>query len=807
MAAESEPKLHLEIAHVLFMDVVGYSRLLINDQSEILAHLNQVVRDTPHFREAETAGKLIRLPTGDGMALVFLNNAEAPVECALEVSKALQRHPHIQLRMGVHSGPINPISDVNDRANVTGAGINMAQRVMDCGDAGHILLSRRAAEDLEQYRQWQPCLHDLGECEVKHGMRIHVYNLCTEELGNPNIPTRLKAVISSARASERRKRGLLVAASVAVVAVVLTLAFWAIGYRALKSRSSSTVVTPNTTSAIPDKSIAVLPLENLSDEKENAFFADGIQDDILTSLAKISDLKVISRTSVLQYRGAGAARNLREIAQALGVANILEGSLRRVGNRVLVNVQLIDARSDRHIWAERYDRTIADSIGIQGELATEIAGALQAKLAPEEKTRLDTKPTTNSEAYLLYLKALERERMVNASTEDKVAAERLYAQATTLDPKFALAYARASLLNSGISYDPSDREGTAKARAQAEEAVRLAPALGESHLALGLCLYWADKNYSAALKEFAIAAAASPNNAEVLNYIAGIYRRQGRWRESLACYERAQALDPRNRQILSYAAMDYILVRDWPSATASYNRVLEIAPDSVIPEIALAYLEIYRNGTPTSAKQILEKIPTGVDPDGRVTEAKWDVAMLERDFDSAEKILNDSAAHNFPADVGWPKSFSLGQVARARGDAASGQRFFMDAAPEMERVRDHSDDVGVHQQLALLYAYMGQKEDALREARYTVEMEPESQNAFHGASHVATLAMIYALAGDADQAIPLIERLLTTPGPVGWAAPGSITLADLRLRWEWDLLRKDPRFQKILAGPEPKTVY
>src|SRR5258708_37545575 len=200
MSAELQPNAELEIAHVLFIDVVGYSRLLINEQSALLAELNQLVRETPHFREAEAAGKLIRIPVGDGMALVFSNSAEAPVECALEISKALKRYPEIQLRMGVHSGPVSAVSDVNDRSNVTGAGINIAQRVMDCGDAGHILLSRRVAEDLEQYRQWQPCLHDLGECEVKHGIRVHVVNLHTEELGNPEAPEKFTNVSAAVTA-------------------------------------------------------------------------------------------------------------------------------------------------------------------------------------------------------------------------------------------------------------------------------------------------------------------------------------------------------------------------------------------------------------------------------------------------------------------------------------------------------------------------------------------------------------------------------------------------------------------------------
>src|SRR5438046_2075793 len=298
MSAEVKKELHLEIAHVLFMDVVGFSKFLINDQTEILEQLSQLVRETPHFREAEAAGKLIRLATGDGMALVFSNSAEAPVECALEISEALKTHPQIQLRMGIHSGPVNAVSDVNDRSNVTGAGINLAQRVMDCGEAGHILLSRHVAEDLEQYRQWQPCLHDLGECEVKHGVRMSVVNLYTDDVGNRDVPEKLRqARVRQAAPAITISRGLLAALIIAAAAVAVLYIF---------SHRSGPTAPPSATTpapvAIPEKSIAVLPFENLSEEKANAFFADGVQDEILTDLAKIADLKVISRTSVMQYK-------------------------------------------------------------------------------------------------------------------------------------------------------------------------------------------------------------------------------------------------------------------------------------------------------------------------------------------------------------------------------------------------------------------------------------------------------------------------------------------------------------------------
>jgi serine/threonine protein kinase/Flp pilus assembly protein TadD len=562
----------------------------------------------------------------------------------------------------------------------------------------------------------------------------------------------------------------------------------------------------NETIPAPEKSIAVLPFENLSENNEHASFGAGIQDDLLTSLAQIHDLKVISRTSVMAYQKSDG-RNIREIGQTLGAANVLEGSVRREGNRVLVAVQLIDARNDRHLWAERYDRTVADSIGLQGELATQIAAALKATLLSEEKARLDAGPTTNSEAYVLYLTALGKEGAIKHWPEDAIAAEQLYVQATAVDPTFALAHARASLLNSSIASYEEPRARKARARAQAEEALRLSPTLGEGHMALGLCLYWGEKKYDAALKEFDLAAASSPNNAEIYTYIGGIYRRQGRWREAVASFERALPLDPRNARIAFRAADNELYVRDWPRAIAGFNRVLKIAPDAD-SKIALAYLEVVRNGNPVAGRKILQNIPPGIDPDERVTLARWDLAMLERDYATAEKIVTDSPLEDSPWAGYAPKTFYQGRTALARGDIESAQRYFAAARPEIEKgVRDDPTDPEHQTELGLLYAYMHRKEDAMREARRAVELEPESQDAFHGPRWAGNLALVYALVGEQDQAIALIERLLSTPGPVSWAdSPSNMTLADLRLRWEWDSLRSNPRFQKILAGPEPKTA-
>jgi len=498
----------------------------------------------------------------------------------------------------------------------------------------------------------------------------------------------------------------------------------------------------------------------------------------------------------MAYQNA-EGRNIREIAQALSVANILEGSVRRAGNRVLVNVQLIDARNDRHLWAERYDRTVADSIGLQGELATQIAAALKTTLAPEELARFAAKPTANSEAYVLYLTALGKE------ATDQIAAEQLYVQATTVDPTFALAYARASLLNSWFANLGSYRERTAKACAQSEEALRLSPTLGEAHMARALCLYIGEKKYDLALKEFEAAAATSPNNARIYIYVGSIYRRHGRCRDATASFERALSLDPRNAEIAFPAAIHHLFMRDWPGAIAAYNHSLQIAPDPVFPKVALAYLEVRRTGNPTAGRKMLQDIPAG-----RTALTRWTLFMLERDYPSAEKALNDFASDDL--QMGYPsKAFYAGRTALARGDRTSAQRSFELAMPVFkDQLRDDPDNPQRHAELGLLYAYMRRDEDALRESRRAIELEPESQNAFHGALYAGNLALVYALIGEQEKAITLVERLLLTPGPVGFPdCAQSITLADLRLRWEWDSLRSNPRFQKILAGTEPKTIY
>src|SRR5213080_3823582 len=382
MSPDTSSEVKLEIGHVLFIDVVGYSQLLITQQSEHLETLRKIVRGTAQFQAAEAEGKLLRLPTGDGGALVFRTTPEVPVLCALEISKELKKHPELRVRMGIHSGPVNAITDLNEQANIAGAGINIAQRVMDCGDAGHILLSKHVAEDLEHYPRWQPYLDDLGKYEVKHGVRISIVNLYTDDAGNAAVPTRLAAQKRSSATGKRSAgfRTLLVAAAILIGLGVPALIFTPAILKSLRSPTSGGQAS---SSSIPEKSIAVLPFENRSEDKANAYFADGIQDEILTRLAKIADLKVISRTSTQHYNSA--PENLPQIARQLGVAHVVEGSVQKSGDSVRINVQLIKAANDSHLWADTFDRKLTDIFSVESEVAKAIADQLRAKLTGQEE--------------------------------------------------------------------------------------------------------------------------------------------------------------------------------------------------------------------------------------------------------------------------------------------------------------------------------------------------------------------------------------------------------------------------------------
>src|SRR5215470_6226720 len=489
MPTDSELDLQLEIGHVLLIDIVGYSKLLITEQRERLQALNEIVRNTAQFRASDTKGMLVRIPTGDGMALIFRDTVEAPLRCAVEISQAIKTHPGINLRMGIHSGPVSEVTDVNERTNIAGAGIDIAQRVMDCGDAGHILLSKHVAEDLAPHPRWNRYLHDLGECEVKHGDRLDVVNLYTGEVGNPQVPAKFRQAV------KKRRRAL-------IAVLILFAAAVAGGYYFFSQRSAFKA---------PDKSIAVLPFENLSHDPDNAYFAEGMQDEILARLSKIADLKVISRTSTQKYKSA--PDNLREIAKQLGVGNVLEGSVQKSGDTVRVNVQLINALNDAYLWSDIYDRKLTDIFAVESEIAKAIADTLQAKLTGAEKQLIAAQPTTDLTAYELYLKG--RSLWSKRGGENLRQAIGFYEQAITRDPKYALAYTGLAeayvLLPFYTATAPQDAYPTAKAAAL--KALQLDDKLAEAHTALGLLLCLGDLDMAGSISEFQRAIALNPNYA------------------------------------------------------------------------------------------------------------------------------------------------------------------------------------------------------------------------------------------------------------------------------------------------------
>jgi TolB-like protein/Flp pilus assembly protein TadD len=542
-----------------------------------------------------------------------------------------------------------------------------------------------------------------------------------------------------------------------------------------------------------DKSIAVLPFQNLSAEKENAYFADGIQDDILTNLSKIGDLKVISRMSVMSYRGDGV-RNAREIGKALGVATLLEGSVRRAGNRVRVSVQLINANNDEHIWAEDYDRDLTDVFAIQTDLAQKIASSLQAQLSPNEKARLDRRPTQNSDAYLLFLQAHDYANQMGVVGGKSSKAVSLLEQAIKLDPNFALAFADLSMVQSWLYHSsdpvPARRE---KARLNADEALRLQPDLPEGHLALGFSYYYGDRNYDRALAEFEIAKRDLPNESQAYFAIGAIQRRQGKWAESTANLEKAAALDPKNASILVNLAYSYIALRNFEAADRIVDRAIAIAPQSFETAALKGYLAIVWRGDLSVAEKQFSSIPTEVDTNGLMTWERFWVLMLQRKWPEALAVVQ-----KFPGETlityttaPSPKASLEGIIHFFQGDKARAQTEFEHALVVSEQLlREAPDDAARHSQHGLILAALGRKQDAIAEGKRAVELLPESQDAFDGPRYTALLAQIYVLTGEFDEAFRLIDHLLSVPN--------GLAITMLKLDPVWDPLRKDPRYQALI---------
>ncbi len=784
MSAETKTTLHLEIGHILFIDVIGYSKLLMQEQSELIEKLNDVVLRTEQVRAADASNQLIRLATGDGMALVFRNHPEAPAEAALEIATALKEHAEIQVRMGVHSGPVNEVTDVNQRANIAGAGVNMAQRVMDCGDAGHILLSKRAADDLAQYREWQPLLHDLGEVEVKHGVKLVVVNLYNENVGNPAAPAKIRRA-EREQLLVRRKRQ-------TSIAVLLLLASFAIGAGVWWSLARGKPRTRTEgASLIPAKSIAVLPFANLSDLKENAFFADGVQDEILTNLAKIADLKVISRSSVMQY-AAGATRNLRQIAQELGVAHVLEGNVQRSGDQLRVNAQLIDARTDAHLWAQVYDRKVADLFAMQSEIAHAIADQLQAKLSPKESAAIDQPPTANLKAYALYLRAKDLGEKPEAKrdfAEDDKNAEAWLTEAVQLDPNFVLAFCELAGVYDSRYWSQVDDSPECRARGDAaiDSATRLAPEMGEVHLARGFHFYHGYRQYQWARAEFALAQKALPNEPRVYQTIGYLDRRE----EASANMEKACGLNPANIGTRLELADMLMAQRRFVEMRRAVSAIpMDGAWGDDVRQL-FAWSDFYEKADVSGFRAITPEKR----PDGSVPLINVKLALWERDADRAERALEGVKAEEFEA--GRPRRYWDGAIARLRKDDVALQSAYRDARAEVAKtLQSKPEDPDLLSWLGVIDAIVGNRDEALREGRRATELLPLEQDSIRGMQYAINMIWIYGWSGDKDRALSELERLIKIPyGPY---------YGDLRCYPHYESLRGDPRFEAIVASIAPR---
>jgi TolB-like protein/class 3 adenylate cyclase/Tfp pilus assembly protein PilF len=790
MSVEIKKEIQLEIAHVLFIDIVGYSKLSVGDQHAAVEELTRIVRASQEFQRAEATSRLTRIPTGDGMALAFYTSPEAPVQCAVEISRALGEHPRLQLRMGIHSGPVGGLVDVNEGANLAGAGLNMAHRVMDCGDAGHILLSKHVAEDLEEYQRWRPLLHDLGSCDVKHGVRVSVVNLYDDQFGNAKLPQRFETV------QKRRRRLRWAATSAALLALAVVVAGIAMFSR-YRVRSTLTVL---------EKSIAVLPFENRSDDKANAYFADGIQEEILTRLAKIADLKVISRTSTQHYKSA--PENLPEIAKQLGVAYILEGSVQKSGDAVRVNVQLIKAANDSHLWADTFDRKLIDIFSVESEVARAIADQLRAKLSGREEEVMAVKPTNNPEAYDAYLRGLAYTLKTLPTPVNALGAQKYLREAVRLDPKFALGWALLSIVDAR-NYRTQSLQPTValreEARRAAETALTLQPNLGEAILAKGTYHYTCLKDYDTAVRYFEQARQLLPNSSSIPEWLAYVARRRGQWDRSEAYFNEAKSLDPRNVNLLTQHATNDICFRHFAEALRKFDQILDITPDDLNilgQKAGIAQAE----GDLPLASALLAPLHFGAsDLEGLETQVYQ--AILERHSAPVISPLKEILAKPDPA-LGYFNGvlrFWLGWAQEMDGDHVGAQETWRQARRELEAfLKEQPENFILIGDLALVNMGLGDKAAAFALAERAMVVNPIEKDAVTGPIPIEVLARVAARMGEPDRAIAALQKLLSIPYFGAFAFGVPLTPALLRLDPMFDPLRNDPRFQKLAASPTSK---
>jgi len=791
MPAETKKKIQLEIAHVLFMDIVGYSKLSINEQRTVVDELTKIVRDTEQFQKGDASERLIKISTGDGMALVFYTSPEAPVRCAMELSRGLKDHPRLHLRMGIHSGPVSGVVDVTGRTNLAGAGLNLAQRVMNCGNAGHILLTKHVAEDLAEFEEWRPFLHELGACEVKHGTKLSIVNLYGDDFGNPELP----AAFQSIKRRRARNRNMAFAAALIGLGVIIIGGVWF-------SRNR----IPPTASAL-EKSVAVLPFENLSRDPDNAYFAVGIQDEILTRLAKIASLRVISRTSTQHYKSA--PENLPEIAKQLGVAHIVEGRVQKSGDSVRVNVQLIKAANDSHLWADTFDRKLTDIFSVESEVAKAIADQLRAKLTGQEEQVIAAKPTDIPEAYDAYLRGLAYTLKTTTTPAKLLGIQKSFKEAVRLDPKFALAWALLSIYESGGYLTETLQPTLAlreEARQAAETAFTLQPNLGEALLAKGFYQYACLKNYDVAVPYLEQTRQFLPNSSRIPEYLAYIARRRGQWERSESYFNEAERLDPRNPSILTQHAALYVLLRRFDDALRKHDQILEITPDD-LDTLAFTAAIAQAEGDLPRASAILAPLHPAAD-DTPSLEIQAYQAILVRH--SAEIIprLKEILAKPDPT-LGYLNGelrFWLGWAQEVGGDHAAAQESWRQARRDLEPLLiEQPENFSLIGDLALTDAHLGDKAAAFKLIEREMVVVPMVKDAINGPGAFEILARVAARLEEPDRAIAALQKLLSIPYSCSFAANVPLTPALLRLDPMFDPLRNDPRFQKLAEQPLSQT--
>jgi TolB-like protein len=587
MAEDEKTKLRLEIAHVLFMDIVGYSKLAIDDQRAVIERLNDAVQSTEAFQEAEAAHRLAKIPTGDGMALVFYDSPESPVECAMEISRKLNTPDGPRLRMGIHSGPVSGVLDVSGRSNIAGEGINIAQRVMDCGDAGHILLSKRVADDLSQFKHWRPHLHDLGECEVKHGVRVGLVNLFTSEVGNSDRPSKLEGSPVAAPPAGKRATPLpwIVAVAVILLGICAAFLFW---------RSHPQPNTSGLAASTNDKSIAVLPFEYVSEDKANSYFATGVRDEILAKLSQITNLRVVSRSSADRF--GSHPTDPANVAGQLNVVSLLQGSVQKVGEELLINVQLVDARRDSQLWAQSYRRAFQRIFDVEAEVATQVAEALNIKLGASEAERLDRPATENPHAHDLYLRA----RALNARSDEQslLQSVALLKEAVAADAHYAPAWAE--LANDHLTLADAyraPREVLAEMRDAALMAVKNDDLFSAGHVWLGAVSELYDRNYSFGKREIERAVALEPKSCAARRWLGWhIGRIERNYAAARAELRKAEALDPLHPWSFWFEERVAIAQGDFSGALELARRVIGIDPHFFydIDPVAHAYMAAER---------------------------------------------------------------------------------------------------------------------------------------------------------------------------------------------------------------------